>query len=259
MRRRAPRFIALPLALLLAAPAFAAEVVVSARDCADLVRHRPAPGVAYRPGVDVHGRSVVGADLNGGYAHIKPPAELSFDIKVPLRNFLGGPAADAQAATAAVAAADSAATAAGAADAAATSAEAAAAAPPANTASAAAAASARVNADAATAAVSAADKSAAASLAAAAALQAAAADPGNAPLAAAAAAANTTAGAATAASTATAKEYRRAARTGQYVGEAVIGRVTVRGHEVYYNGRLLGDPHRAAIAAACSARLESKR
>ena len=30
------------------------------------MRHEPAPDVAYQPGVDVHGRAVAPADLNGG-------------------------------------------------------------------------------------------------------------------------------------------------------------------------------------------------
>lgn len=41
-------------------------VVISRADCDRLVSHVPAPDVAYQPGVDVHGRPVVPADLDGG-------------------------------------------------------------------------------------------------------------------------------------------------------------------------------------------------
>lgn len=36
-------------------------------DCRWLTRHIPDPDVAYKPGVDVHGKAVVPADLNGTY------------------------------------------------------------------------------------------------------------------------------------------------------------------------------------------------
>ena len=47
------------------APAESTSVQVTGADCRRLfVEHRPAPDVNYRPGVDVHGRPVAGADLN---------------------------------------------------------------------------------------------------------------------------------------------------------------------------------------------------
>ena len=94
---------------LLPAPAAAEQVVtVTAGDCRRVVAHVAAADVEYRPGVDVRGRKVAPADLGGG-PPIKLPDEIAFDIKVDLRNFLGGPDADARAASAAVTAADKAA------------------------------------------------------------------------------------------------------------------------------------------------------
>ncbi|MDA8231235.1 MAG: hypothetical protein M0006_07845 [Magnetospirillum sp.] len=65
-----------PMALLalacLATPALAQDagtsrqVTISTSDCQALVRHVPAPGVAYQPGVDVHGNPVAPADLDSG-------------------------------------------------------------------------------------------------------------------------------------------------------------------------------------------------
>ena len=56
------------LALLIAtaATALSAEdpaLRIAKADCARLVGHAPAPDVTYQPGVDVHGRAVVPADL----------------------------------------------------------------------------------------------------------------------------------------------------------------------------------------------------
>jgi hypothetical protein len=233
-------------------------VIITEADCLRLVKHVPAPDVEYAPGVDVYGRPVPPADLGRGYSDIKPPEEITFAIEVELRNFLGGPEADARAASAAVAAADRAANAAALAEVAAGEAETAAAANPANEVLATAAAAARAGADAADAAVTAEGKAAAAAEAAAAATGAAAADPGNVPLADAAAAAETTAAEATAASAALSEEFREAARIGQFLGKPVIGRVTVKDHQVYYNGRPLLDEDEAAIAAACQKQLRGR-
>ena len=46
-----------------AVPSVAAQLAISREDCARLVEHRPAPDVAYEPGVDVYGREVAPADL----------------------------------------------------------------------------------------------------------------------------------------------------------------------------------------------------
>jgi hypothetical protein len=73
-----------------AAPA-SAEIAISRRDCERLVRHEPAPDVAYQPGVDVHGRPVVPADLGGG-AQIELPDVIYIPIEVLLQGQYGIPA-----------------------------------------------------------------------------------------------------------------------------------------------------------------------
>ena len=67
-----------------AAPA-SAEVAISRRDCQQLVRHEPAPDVAYQPGVDVHGRPVVPADLGGG-SQIELPDVIYIPIEVLIQD-----------------------------------------------------------------------------------------------------------------------------------------------------------------------------
>ncbi len=245
--------------VLLAGPALGQQTVIITRaNCLRLVEHVPAPDVAYRPGLDVRGRPVAGADLDGGYAPVEPPHEIAFPVEVELRNFLGGPEADAQAASAALAAADEAAAAANLADSAASQAEAAAAADSGNAELAAAAAAARSAAEAANAAVTAQDKAAAAAIAAAAGA-AAAADPANATLASAAAAAEDAARAAAAASAAMDEAFTDAARIGEFLGRPVIGWVTVTDHQVTYNGRPLMDEERAALTATCQKVLQGRR
>ena len=59
------------------------QVVVKASDCRWLVRHRPAADVAYKPGVDVRGRRVAPADLEGG-SRIEIPRELTIRLEIPL-------------------------------------------------------------------------------------------------------------------------------------------------------------------------------
>jgi len=155
-----------------AGPAAAGTVTVGARDCDRLLsEHVPAPDVAFQPGHGVRGKRVAPADYGGGYPRIEAPAEIAFDVRVDLRTFLGGPAADAAAASAAVAASDRAA----------------------------------------------------------------------------------------AAQEASADAFAEAARIGRFLGEPVVGRVTLRGHEVYFNGELIGDAARAAIAEECRALRERGR
>ena len=55
------------------------KVEITSKDCKRLVRHTPAPDVAYKPGVDVRGKKVVGADLGGGKP-LKLPDVITFDI-----------------------------------------------------------------------------------------------------------------------------------------------------------------------------------
>ena len=68
-----------------------AEVAISRRDCQRLVRHEPAPDVAYQPGVDVHGRPVAPADLNGG-SQIELPDVIYIPIEVLIQDKYGIPA-----------------------------------------------------------------------------------------------------------------------------------------------------------------------
>jgi hypothetical protein len=60
-------------------PALPDALVITRKDCADLVRHVPMGDVAYRPGVDVHGRPVVAADLT---PRLDVPAQVDIDIIV---------------------------------------------------------------------------------------------------------------------------------------------------------------------------------
>ena len=57
-------------------------VYVTRSDCQQLVRHHPAPDVAYQPGTDVHGKYVAPADLPGSDAGKLVPDSLHFDVTV---------------------------------------------------------------------------------------------------------------------------------------------------------------------------------
>lgn len=62
---------AVAAAIALAGPAGAAaddevRVEITREDCRRLVRHEPAAGVEYEPGVDVHGNEVAPAEVGGG-------------------------------------------------------------------------------------------------------------------------------------------------------------------------------------------------
>ena len=87
LSRRMPatlRFLAiacLALAPLLASAA-PTTVTIKRADCAALVEHRPAPDVAYLPGVDGRGRAVVPADLEPHQLAL--PEIFTIDITVDL-------------------------------------------------------------------------------------------------------------------------------------------------------------------------------
>ncbi len=66
-------------------------VTVSQTDCLELVKHVPAADVVYEPGVDVHGRPVVPADI-GGSLQVTPPKDFTIDITVRLDKRFGIPA-----------------------------------------------------------------------------------------------------------------------------------------------------------------------
>ena len=72
-----------------AKPAATAEtkVQVTESDCRRLfTEHRPSADVAYKPGVDVNGKPVAGADLNPA-PQIKVPDTIAFDIAVDLTKY----------------------------------------------------------------------------------------------------------------------------------------------------------------------------
>jgi hypothetical protein len=60
-----------------------ATVIITKADCARLVKHVPAPDVAYQDGVDVYGRPVAPADLDGG-SRLALPEEIFITIEVDL-------------------------------------------------------------------------------------------------------------------------------------------------------------------------------
>ena len=79
---------ALAAVLLFPMAAQAAESVpVSVADCQRLVRHQPRADVEYKPGVDVHGKAVVPADLGGGY-QMKMPETIDIQIGIDLADRL---------------------------------------------------------------------------------------------------------------------------------------------------------------------------
>lgn len=71
--------------------AIAETVTITQSECTNLVRHVPAPDVAYRPGVDVNGNPVTPADLNSTGA-VTVPTEFTIPITIDLRDRLGLPA-----------------------------------------------------------------------------------------------------------------------------------------------------------------------
>ena len=230
--------------------AMADTVTTTRADCQRLVNYVPSSDVAYQPGKDAYGRPVAPADLGGG-SDIKAPDVISFDVQVNLRNFQRGPEADAQAHSAAVAASNKAANAATLALTTASTAESAAAANPGNQPLADAAAATRAAATAANAAVTAGDKSAAATNAATSAAAASAALPSDPDLAQAAQDLNTAAQDASQANTALNQKFRSAERIGQYLGQPVVGHVTVTQDQVFFNGKPLMDQDQAEFTAAC--------
>lgn len=58
-------------------------ISITVEDCRRLIRHRPAPDVAYTPGVDVSGNPVPPADLPG-QSQITPPTEIVIPLTVDL-------------------------------------------------------------------------------------------------------------------------------------------------------------------------------
>lgn len=90
-RMSTPGLLAVILGLWLTAagstgPAWAEEpyLTITRADCQRLVRHLPAPDVAYRPGVDVRGRPVAPADLGATEPGAAPPLALPQAVIIPI-------------------------------------------------------------------------------------------------------------------------------------------------------------------------------
>lgn len=66
-------------------------IKITRADCQQLVEHAPAPDVAYQPGVDVYGRPVAPADLDGG-TPLALPEVIEIPIEVKLQDRFGFPA-----------------------------------------------------------------------------------------------------------------------------------------------------------------------
>lgn len=64
-------------------------VEITNADCAWLVKHEPAPDIAYQPGVDVHGRPVMPADLDA--RRLRLPERVAIEITVDLQERFGIP------------------------------------------------------------------------------------------------------------------------------------------------------------------------
>lgn len=64
---------------------------MSREDCAGVVKHHPAPDVAYQPGVDADGNPVAPADLPGTPTLVLPP-EIPVLISIDLQERFGLPA-----------------------------------------------------------------------------------------------------------------------------------------------------------------------
>ena len=61
---------------------------ITKRDCKRLIRHQSRADVAYKPGVDVRGNSVVPADADGGFT-IPLPVVFEFNVTKDLTAYLG--------------------------------------------------------------------------------------------------------------------------------------------------------------------------
>jgi len=80
------------LALLIGTAGFAGAevpdtVMIDHAACRTLVRHQPADDVTYKPGVDVHGKPVVEADINA--SPITVPETIRFNITVDVAKYAG--------------------------------------------------------------------------------------------------------------------------------------------------------------------------
>lgn len=61
---------------------------LNAEICDFMVAHHPDANVAYRPGVDIHGKPVVEADIGGSSLYVQPD-EITFPVSVDLAKYAG--------------------------------------------------------------------------------------------------------------------------------------------------------------------------
>ncbi|MBO0335015.1 hypothetical protein J0X12_15420 [Sneathiella sp. CAU 1612] len=59
---------------------------VSRTDCERIVKYTADPDVTYKPGVDVHGKSVAPADLNDN--QVKIPDQIFIELSLPFKDLL---------------------------------------------------------------------------------------------------------------------------------------------------------------------------
>ena len=59
---------------------------VSRMDCERIIKYTADPDVTYKPGVDVHGKPVAPADLNG--SQIQVPDQIYIDLSLPFKDLL---------------------------------------------------------------------------------------------------------------------------------------------------------------------------
>lgn len=79
------------IVLMSTVPAFAADEAlkseVDQKLCREMAGYKQPPGVAYEPGVDVHGKPVVEADLNP--SPVQVPDTIVFLVSVDMAQYLG--------------------------------------------------------------------------------------------------------------------------------------------------------------------------
>ena len=85
------RLILVGLAMASGAGQAYAELVITRRACDWLVEHQAVPDVTYQPGVDVYGRPVAPADLDGG-SNLALPEVIYIPLEVLLQDRFGIPA-----------------------------------------------------------------------------------------------------------------------------------------------------------------------
>jgi hypothetical protein len=68
-------------------PALAQAIAITDRDCTQIVEHVASADINYKPGVDVYGRPVAPADLNGQPSQVQVPQTFTIDANADLRKY----------------------------------------------------------------------------------------------------------------------------------------------------------------------------